>query len=65
MMVLGNEDYGAQEVSEGTLLATGIETIFMIFWQRTWLLFAFVLSLCLRLSSKSFICGGEFMTTSY
>lgn len=32
-MILGNEDYGgpAQEVSEGTLLATGIETIFVIF----------------------------------
>lgn len=38
-MILGNEDYGgpAQEVPEGTLLATGIETIFVIFWQRTWL----------------------------
>lgn len=61
-------DYGgpAQEVSAGTILATGIETVFVIFWERIWLLFffAFVLSLCLRLSLKSFICSEKFMTTS-
>lgn len=34
----------------GTKLAIGLETILVIFWQRTWLPFAHVLRICLRIN---------------
>lgn len=42
----------AQEISEGKILPSGPETIFVIFWQKKkmWLYFALALKMCLRLN---------------
>ena len=40
----------AQELSEGTILATGLGTILLIFWLRLCLLFVLVLRICQKLN---------------
>jgi len=40
------------------ILATGLETTFVIFWQRMWPLFALVLRLCLGLISLAQVIPG-------
>lgn len=49
-----NVDNGrlAQEISEGKILVSGLETFLVLLWQRMWLLFALVLIICLRLNRR-------------
>jgi hypothetical protein len=42
----------AQDVLEGNNIKTKLENILIMFWQSPWLLFAFVLRICLRLNLK-------------
>jgi hypothetical protein len=52
----GNVDYGgrAQGTVEGTILSTRLKAIPVIFWQKMWLLSAFILRLSPEAQLKSF-----------
>lgn len=41
-----------ERFSRGSVLATWLETILMIFWPKLWLLFSLILMICPRLSQN-------------